>query len=90
MLSLPPISLRIRGHNFAGRVVFVALLLLAIFFGAAAGLAFVYSNDLPQVRALEDYRPSVVTELIPMTASPSPILPCSAAFCLPGRRFPRF
>src|ERR1700722_231740 len=63
MLSLPPISLRIRGHNFAGRALFVALLLLAIFIGAAAGLAFVYSNDLPQVRALEDYRPSVVTEL---------------------------
>src|SRR5580704_17489256 len=63
MPSLPPISLNIRGHKFAGRAVFIVLLLLAIFIGAAAGLAFVYSNDLPQVRALEDYRPSVVTEL---------------------------
>src|SRR5580704_14362197 len=63
MPSLPPISLNIRGHKFAGRAVFIVLLLLAIFFGSAAGLIFVYSNDLPEVHALEDYRPSVVTEL---------------------------
>ena len=31
--------------------------------GAATGLLFVYTSDLPQIRALEDYRPEVVTEL---------------------------
>ena len=28
-----------------------------------AGLLFVYSSDLPQIRALEDFQPDVVTEL---------------------------
>jgi penicillin-binding protein 1A len=35
----------------------------AIGFGAAVGLLFVYTSDLPEIRALEDYRPNVVTEL---------------------------
>ncbi len=63
MLSLPPISFRIRGRKFAGRVAFTILLLGMIAFGVAAGLLFVYSSDLPEIRALEDYRPNVVTEL---------------------------
>ena len=40
-------------------ILFVGVLLL----GAAAGLIFVYSTDLPEIQALEDYRPNVVTEL---------------------------
>ncbi len=63
MLSLPSITLRFRGHKFAGRVAFAILLFVAIAFGAAAGLLFVYASDLPQVHALEEYRPEVVTEL---------------------------
>ena len=63
MDPLPPIRLRLRGRQVIGRVAFVLLLLLAILFGAGAGLLFVYSSDLPEVRALEDYRPNVVTEL---------------------------
>src|ERR1700674_2994133 len=63
MLSLPPITLRIRGRRLAGRLAFAALLLLVIALGAGAGLLFVYSTDLPEIRALEDYRPNVVTEL---------------------------
>src|ERR1700686_3880707 len=63
MLSLPPISLRLRGHKFAGRLAFGILLLLMILLGTAAGLVFVYASDLPEIRALEDYRPNVVTEL---------------------------
>jgi penicillin-binding protein 1A len=63
MLSLPPITLRIRGRRLAGRLAFAALLLLVIVLGAGAGLLFVYSTDLPEIRALEDYRPNVVTEL---------------------------
>jgi penicillin-binding protein 1A len=31
--------------------------------GALAGLVFVYSSDLPQIRELEDYRPDVMTDL---------------------------
>src|SRR5580704_1170894 len=63
MLSLPPISLRLRGGKFAGQLAFTVLLLLMIVLGVAGGLIFVYASDLPEIRALEDYRPNVVTEL---------------------------
>src|SRR6202140_3985672 len=63
MLSLPPISLRLRGGKFAGRLAFTLLLVLVIVLGAGAGLLFVYASELPEIRALEDYRPNVVTEL---------------------------
>jgi penicillin-binding protein 1A len=43
--------------------VFAFLLLCAVAVGAGAGLLFVYQSDLPEVRALEDFRPNVVTEL---------------------------
>ena len=63
MDPLPPITLRLRGRRVIGRLAFALLLILAIALGAAAGLLFVYSSDLPAVHALEDYRPNVVTEL---------------------------
>ena len=63
MVDLPPITLRLRGRKVVGRVAFTVLLLGAIAVGAAAGLLFVYSSDLPQIRALEDFQPDVVTEL---------------------------
>src|SRR6202162_559614 len=34
-----------------------------LFGGLAIGLLFVYTSDLPEIHALEDYRPNVVTEL---------------------------
>src|SRR5579862_1627372 len=63
MFSLTSITLRVRGRKLAGRVAFGVLLAGVIAFGVAAGLLFVYSSDLPEIRALEDYRPNVVTEL---------------------------
>src|SRR6202047_4138516 len=63
MVDLPPITLRLRGRKVVGRVAFSLLLLGSIAFGALAGLLFVYSSDLPQIRALEDFRPDIVTEL---------------------------
>jgi penicillin-binding protein 1A len=63
MVQLPPITLRLRGRIVAGRVAFALLLLGAVSIGALAGLLFVYSSDLPQIRALEDFRPDIVTEL---------------------------
>src|SRR3984885_2640624 len=63
MLNLPPITLRLRGRKLAGQLAFTVLLLMTIALGAAAGLIFVYASDLPEIRALEDYRPNVVTEL---------------------------
>src|SRR5437660_8210504 len=53
----------LRGRKLIGRVAFAFLLLSSITFGTAAGLLFVYASDLPEIRALEDYRPDVVTEL---------------------------
>src|ERR1700674_837549 len=63
MVELPPITLRLRGRKVVGRVAFALLLLASIAVGALAGLLFVYWSDLPQIRALEDFRPDIVTEL---------------------------
>jgi penicillin-binding protein 1A len=63
MDALPPLTLRLRGRKLAGRLAFTALLILAIAGGIGAGLLFVYSVDLPEVHALETFRPNVVTEL---------------------------
>jgi penicillin-binding protein 1A len=63
MLSLPPITLRLRGWKLIDRVALAFLLLCAISLGAAGGLLFVYASDLPEIRALETYRPNVVTEI---------------------------
>ena len=62
-MSLPPITLRLRGWKLIDRVALAFLLLCAIALGAAAGLLFVYQSDLPEIRALETYRPDVVTEI---------------------------
>jgi penicillin-binding protein 1A len=63
MLSLPPITLRLRGWKLIDRVALAFLVLCAIALGAACGLLFVYTSDLPEIRALETYRPDVVTEI---------------------------
>jgi penicillin-binding protein 1A len=56
-------TMKIAGGTLFGRLAFSFLLLCAIGLGAVAGLLFVYSRDLPEIRALENYRPNVVTEL---------------------------
>src|SRR5712692_9316048 len=63
MLSLPPITLRVRGRKLIGRAAFALPLPCSLALGAAAGLLFVYASDLPEIHALEDYRPDVITEL---------------------------
>src|SRR5438034_4476597 len=63
MLSLPPITLRLRSWKLIDRVALAFLLLCSIVLGAACGLIFVYASDLPEIRALETYRPDVVTEI---------------------------
>jgi len=55
--------MKIGGGTLFGRLAFTFLVLCAIGFGAAVGLLFVYSSDLPEIHALQDYRPDVVTEL---------------------------
>jgi penicillin-binding protein 1A len=63
MLSLPPITLQLRGWKLIDRVALAFLLLCSMTLGAAFGLIFVYASDLPEIRALETYRPNVVTEI---------------------------
>jgi len=62
-MFLPSITLQVRGRRLAGRLAFTIVFVGVVLLGAAAGLIFVYSTDLPEIRALEDYRPNVVTEL---------------------------
>jgi penicillin-binding protein 1A len=59
--NLPEVE--IGGRKLVGRVLFGLLLLIAALVGATAGLLLVYTTDLPQVEALEAYRPSSVTEI---------------------------
>src|SRR6202046_82846 len=59
--TLPPVE--IAGRRLVGRVLFGLLVLVSILVGATAGLLLVYTTDLPQVDALEAYRPSSITEL---------------------------
>src|ERR1700736_1992988 len=59
--DLPPVE--IAGRKLVGRVLFGLLVLISILVGSTAGLLLVYTTDLPQVDALEAYRPSSITEL---------------------------
>jgi len=59
--NLPEVE--IGGRRLVGRVLFGLLVLVAVLAGASAGLILVYTTDLPQVEALEAYRPSSITEL---------------------------
>jgi penicillin-binding protein 1A len=56
-------TMKIGGGTLFGRLAFSLLLICAIALGAAAGLLFVYTSDLPEIHALEGYHPNVVTEL---------------------------
>jgi penicillin-binding protein 1A len=47
----------------ATRAGLLALFLLAALAGAAGGLMFVYADDVAQVSALDDYKPSTITRL---------------------------
>jgi penicillin-binding protein 1A len=59
--DLPPVE--IAGRKFVGRVLFGLLVLISALVGATTGVLLVYTTDLPQVEALEAYRPSSITEL---------------------------
>ena len=50
-------------RRYLGSLVFVFLLCLSVAVGATAGVLFVYNSDLPQVNSLEDYHPSLITEV---------------------------
>src|SRR5438270_2858060 len=59
--NLPEVE--IGGRKVVGRVLFGLLILISALVGATVGLLLVYTTDLPQVDALEAYRPSSITEL---------------------------
>jgi penicillin-binding protein 1A len=56
-------TMKIGGGTTLGRLAFSFLVLCSIGLGAAVGLLFVYASDLPEIHALEDYRPMVETEI---------------------------
>jgi len=58
-----PAPARFRSRRIFGQLAFLILLLIAAGAGSVAGLVFVYSANLPQVHALLDYRPDVMTEI---------------------------
>ena len=42
----------------------VALFVTTAFIGTASGVLFAYADDLPQISALDDYRPNTITRLL--------------------------
>src|SRR5688572_21878831 len=42
----------------------IALFAAAAIAGAASGVLFAYADDLPEISALDDYRPSTITRLL--------------------------
>jgi len=56
-------SMKSQLKRYLGSLVFVFLLCLSVALGATAGVLFVYNSDLPQVNSLEDYHPSLITEV---------------------------
>ncbi|HEV2490526.1 MAG TPA: PBP1A family penicillin-binding protein [Candidatus Acidoferrales bacterium] len=70
MEDTPQGTIRIAAGSTLGRIAIALLVLCAIAVGAAVGLLFVYSSDLPQIQELENYRPDVVTELYADDGSP--------------------
>jgi len=59
--DLPEVE--IGGRRLVGRVLFGLLVLVSALVGATVGMLLVYTTDLPQVNALEAYRPSSITEI---------------------------
>ena len=55
--------MKVGGGTRFGRLAFSFLVICAAALGTASGLLFVYSSDLPEIHALENYHPNVVTEL---------------------------
>ena len=51
------------GLKLVGNAFFALLIIIAAIAGAATGMVFVYSTDLPQVTELEHYRPATITQL---------------------------
>jgi penicillin-binding protein 1A len=50
-------------RKYLGSFIFIVLLCLSMALGATAGVLFVYNSDLPQVKALEDLRSPVITQI---------------------------
>ncbi len=67
--NVRPVSPHLR-RKLAGRSALAVLLALAVVTGSLASLTLVYSADLPQITALEQYRPSTITYLYDRTGRP--------------------
>jgi len=79
MLSLPPITLRLRGWKLIDRVALAFLVLCAIALGAGCGLLFVYASDLRKFVRWKPTAPTSSPKFTPMTASSPAASRCSAA-----------
>ena len=72
-----------------GRIAFAFLLICAAGLGAAIGLLFVYTSDLPEIRALENYRPTSSPNYTRTMGNPSARSRCSGAFCVTYNQIPK-
>lgn len=59
----PPAKPRQRALRFARQATVAALFVLAALLGAVSGVLFAYADDLPEISALDNYRPNTITRL---------------------------
>jgi len=81
--------MKIGGGTLLGRLAFAFLLICSMAVGTAAGLLFVYSSDLPEIYALEDYRPQVQTELYADDGEPVGTFALQRRILLTYSQFPK-
>ena len=79
MLTLPPITLRLRGWKLIDRVALAFLLLCSIALGAGCGLLFVYASDLPKFAHWKLTARTLSPKSTPTTANSPAASRCSAA-----------
>ncbi|MBN2433107.1 MAG: PBP1A family penicillin-binding protein [Acidobacteria bacterium] len=59
-----------RNRRMVLRIFYFLLLVMSVSGGILVGLTFAYMVDLPEVEGLEDYQPSVVTEILADNGTP--------------------
>jgi membrane carboxypeptidase/penicillin-binding protein len=69
--------------RLARRAGIVALFVLSAIGGTLCGLLFAYSDDLPQITALDDYAPSTITRLKSSSATTRSRYRCGRRSWLP-------
>ena len=76
----PPTQASNRGARLIRGLVLLILFVLSVAGGSLTGLLIAYQSDLPEISTLEDYRPSIISEIYSDEATSSPSLRSNAGW----------